>query len=213
MPRGNKCVSILICLLMLMSAIRSYAYEEVEDLIDIFESNGKIIAVVAGKRAKSLDLQVREEVRWIGSSGDLGAVLTDRRFAVISISSPAWHSLSLKMDEAGKGTASLSPSITLLVMEHRAVVFDSSSNRFTEARFPIYDELLTAEVERHVAVVITSSRAFGFSARTSTFNDINLRVRETVEEIKITSSKATIRTSSRLLTFDVFSSSWKEHRL
>jgi hypothetical protein len=198
---------------MLVSAIRSYAYEEVEDLIDLFESDGEIIAVIAGKRAKSLDLQVREEVRWIGSSGDLGAVLTDRRFAVISFFSPAWQSLSLKMDEAGKGAVSLSPAIAFLVTENRAVAFDSFSNRFIEARLPIYDEVLAVEVERLVAVVVTSSRAFGFSAKTSSFKEIGLRVRETVEEIKITSSKATIRTPGRLLTFDAFRSSWKEHRL
>lgn len=213
MLRWTTCLSVLMCLLINTSAIGSYAYDEIEDLIDLFESDGEIIAVIAGKRAKSLDLQVREKVRWIGSSGDLGAVLTDRRFAVISAFSPAWQSLFLKMDEAGKGTAYVSPAIALLVTKNRAVAFDSFSNRFIEARLPIYDEVVTAEVEQLVAVVITSSRVFGFSAKASTFKEIGLRVRETVEEIRITSGKVTIRTSSRLLTFDAFRSFWKEIRL
>ena len=113
----------------------------------------------------------------------------------------------------GKGVASLSPYIALLVTGDRAIGFDASSNRFIETQLPIRDELIAAETERYVAVVITSSRAFGLAAETSAFNEIVLRKDETVEKLKLTYNKATVRTSDRLLTFESSGTIWKEYRL
>ena len=212
MLRYRKFLTIPICLSILVSAICSYAEEEIEDLVDIFESNGKIIAIIEGKKTFTSNLRSKEKVLWSDSDGYLGAFLTNERFFVISTSSGAWKYLPLKSDES-KGVASLSPYIALLVAGDRAIVFNEVSNRFIEKRLPIQDELLTAKVERYVAVVVTSSRAFDFTTRTSAFNEIPFRGGETFEEIKATSSKATIRTSDRLLTFNAKSSTWNEHRL
>ncbi len=198
---------------ILVSAIGSYAEEEIEDLIDIFESNSKIIAIIEGKKTITFDLRLKEKVLWSDSNGYLGAFLTNERFFVISTSSDAWQALPLRLDESKKGVAFLSPYIALLVTGDRAIGFDAAFNRFIEAQLPIHDELLTAKAEKYVAVVITSSRAFGLAAETSAFTEIHLRVRETIEAIKITSSKATIRTSDRLLTFEASGSTWNEHRL
>ncbi len=213
MLRCRKILTILICLSILVSAIGSYAEEEIEDLIDIFESNSKIIAIIEGKKTFTFDLLLKEKVLWSDSNGYLGAFFTNKHFFVISTSSDAWQALPLRLDESKKGVAFLSPYIALLVTEDRAIGFDAASNRFIETRLPIHDELLTAKAEKYVAVVITSSRAFGLAAETSAFAEIHLRVRETIEAIKITSSKATIRTSDRLLTFEASGSSWNEHRL
>jgi hypothetical protein len=152
-------------------------------------------------------------VLWSGSRGYLGAFLTDQHFFVISTSLNAWRALPLRLDESGKGVASLSPYIALLVTKDRAVGFDATSNRFIETLLPIQDDLLAAEVERYVAVVITSSRAFGLAAESSAFTEINLRMSETIEALKLTYSKVTVRTSDRLLTFEASGSTWKEHRL
>jgi hypothetical protein len=195
------------------STISSYAEEEIEDLIDIAESNRKIIAIIEGRKTISSRLRVDEKVLWSGSKGYLGAFLTNLRFFVISTSSDAWQVLPLRFDESEKGVASLSPYIALLVTGDRAIGFDAASNRFIETRLPIHDELLAAEAEKYVAVVITSSRAFGLAAETSAFIEIPLRVRETIEAIKITSSKATVRTSDRLLTFEARGATWHEYRL
>jgi hypothetical protein len=211
MPRYRRFLTVPICLSILLSAIGSYAEEEIEDLVDVFESNRKIIAVIE-KRTFTSNLRSKEKVLWSDSDGYLGAFLTNERFFVISTSSGAWKYLPLKSDES-KGVASLSPYIALLVAGDRAIVFNEVSNRFIEKRLPIQDELLTAKVERYVAVVVTSSRAFDFTTRTSAFNEIPFRGGETFEEIKATSSKATIRTSDRLLTFNAKSSTWNEHRL
>ena len=213
MIKCRKTLTILIWLSILAPTICSFAEEEIEDLVDIIESNSKIIAIIEGRKTISFDLRPKEKVLWSGSKGYLGAFLTNDRFFVISTSSDAWQALPLKLDESEKGVVSLSPYIALLVTGDRAIGFDAASNRFIETRLPIHDELLAAEAEKYVAVVITSSRAFGFAAETSAFREIFLRVRETIEAIKITSSKATVRTSDRLLTFEAKGSTWREHRL
>jgi hypothetical protein len=195
------------------STISSYAEEEIEDLIDVAESKGKIIAIIEGGKTVVFDLQPNEKVLWSGSRGHLGAFLTDQHFFVISTSLNAWQALPLRVDESGKGVASISPYIALLVTKDRAVGFDATANRFIETLLPIQDELLAAEVERYVAVVITSSRAFGLAAESSAFIEINLRLSESIEEVKLTFRKATVRTSDRLLTFEATGSTWKEHRL
>jgi len=213
MLRCRKIFTILICLSILVSAICSYAEEEIEDLIDIFESNSKIIAIIEGKKTIPFDLRPKENVQWSNSNGYLGAFLTNERFFVISTSSGAWQVLPLRPDESKKGVAFLSPYIALLVTGDRAIGFNTASNRFIETQLPIHDELLTAKAEKYVAVVITSSRAFGLSAKSWAFTYIPLRIRETIKALKITSSKATVRTSDRLLTFEAKRYTWNEHRL
>jgi hypothetical protein len=149
---------------------------------------------------------------FLNIQGYLGAFLTDQHFFVISTSLNAWRALPLRLDESGKGVASLSESIALLVTKDRAVGFDATSNRFIETLLPIQDEILTTEVERYVAVVITSSRAFGLAAESAAFTEIDLRMNESIEEIDLTYNKATVRTSDRLLTFEASGLPWKELR-
>ena len=213
MLRFRKFLICVICLSFMAPAIFSWAEEEIEDLIDIAESKSKIIAIIEGTKTVTFDLRPGEKVLWSGSRGHLGAFLTDRHFFVISTSLDAWQQLPLRLDESGKGIASLSPYIALLVTGDRAVGFDASSNRFVEVQLPLNDELLAAEAERYVAVVITSSRAFGLAAETSTFKEISLRKNEALETLKLTYNKVTVRTSDRLLTFDSAGTNWKEHRL
>ncbi|MHC4639131.1 MAG: hypothetical protein ACYTBV_16765 [Planctomycetota bacterium] len=212
MIRFRKILAILIFIYILASAISSYADEEKEELIDIFQSDSKIIAIVEGKNTNIFDLRPKEKVLWRGANGYLGAFLSNLHFFVISNSSSAWQALPLRLDESKKGVASLSPYIALLVTAEGVIGFDAASNRFIEAQLPIHDEVLTAKAEDYVAVVVTSSRAFALAAKNSSFIEFPLRARETVEETKITSSKATVRTSDRLLTFDVEGLTWKEHK-
>jgi hypothetical protein len=213
MFQRRKFLISIICLSIFASTLSSYAEEEIEDLIDIAESKGKIIAIIEGRKTVTFDLRPNEKVLWSGYRGHLGAFLTDQHFFVISTSLNAWQALPLRLDESGKGVASISPYIALLVTKDRAVGFDATANRFIETLLPIQDALLAAEVERYVAVVITSSRAFGLAAETSAFIEINLRMSESIEEVKLTYRKATVRTSDRLLTFEASGSTWREHRL
>ena len=212
MVRCRKILTILFCLSILLPAISSYAEDEIEDLIDIFESNSEVVAIIKGKRAFSYNLSSNENVMWSGSNGYLGAFLTNDRFFVISTSSGGWKYLHLRSDESEKAIASLSPNIALLVTGNRAICYNITSNQFIENRLSIHDELIEAKVEKYVAVVITSSMALGFSTKTSTFISIPFRGRETLQAIKMTYSKATVHTSDRLLTFEASGSTWKEHR-
>ena len=213
MFRCRKFFISVICLSIFASAIPAYTEEEIEDLIDIAESKGKIIAIIEGRKTITFDLRPNEKVLWSGSKGYLGAFLTDLHFFVISTSLNVWQALPLRLDESGKGVAYLSEYIALLVTKDRAVGFNATSNRFIETLLPIHDELVAAEAERYVAVVITSSRAFGLASESLAFTEIHLRGGETIEEIKLTYSKATVRTSDRLLTFEASGLPWKEHRL
>ena len=212
MLRYQRFQIIIICLIIFGFSTSSYAQEEIEDLIDIAESKGKIIAIIEGRKTITFDLRPNEKVLWSGSKGYLGAFLTDQHFFVISNSLNAWRALPLKLDETGEGVASLSEYIALLVTKDRAVGFDANSNQFIETLLPIHDEILAAEVERYVAVVITSSRAFGLAAESTAFTEINLRMSEAIEEIKLTYNKAIVRTSDRLLTFEASGLPWKELR-
>ena len=213
MLRCRKFLISIICLFIFASTIASYAEDEIEDLIDIAESKGKIIAIIEGRKTVTFDLRPNEKVLWNGSRGHLGAFLTDQHFFVISTSLNAWQALPLRLDESGKGVASLSAYIALLATKDRAVGFDATSNRFIETQLPLQDELITAEAGRYVAVVITSSRAFGLATESSAFTEIFLQGGETIEEIKLTYRKATVRTSDRLLTFEASGLTWKELRL
>ena len=213
MLRCREFIIGIICLSIFASNISSYAEEEIEDLIDIAESKGKIIAIIEGKKTVTFDLSPKEKVLWSGSKGHLGAFLTDLNLYVISVSSNAWQALPLKLSESRNGDTFLSPHIALLVTKDRAVGFDATSNRFIETQLPLHDELLAAKVERYVAVVITSSRAFGLAANSSAFTEITIGIKETIESLKLTYSKVTFQTSNRILTFEASGSEWKEHRL
>ena len=207
-------LAFLVCFLLLFAAVCSYADEEVEDLIDVNESDGKIFAAVKGRKPVSFALQPREQVLWRKARGNLGAVLTTRHFLVISTSSRAWQALPLRTSASDKRVPVLSPYIALLVTPgDRALGFDARSSRIIETRLPLHDELVAAKAEKHVAVVVTSSRAFGLAAGASHFSEFRLRVREKVEAVKVTSSKATIQTSHRLLGFSAEGAGWSESRL
>jgi hypothetical protein len=210
----QKLFTFFIGFFVLLATVCSFADEEIEDLIDIFESDGKVIAVLEGKKSVPFNLLPKEKVLWSDSKGYLGAFLTNKHFLVISTLSNSWRTLRLRTSVSDNRVAVLSPYIALLVTAgDRALGFDARSNRFIETRLPLNDELLFAKAEKYVAVVVTSSKAFGLAAGTSQFSEIPFGVRETVEAITTTSSKATIRTSHRLLSFEAKSSRWNEHRL
>jgi DNA-directed RNA polymerase subunit K/omega len=216
MLRCRKFLIRIICLSIIASTICSYAEEEIEDLIDIAESNGKIIAILEGRKTITFDLRPNEKVLWSGANGYLGAFLTDSRFFVISISLDAWQALPLRIDESGKSVASLSAYIALLVTKDRAVGFDATSNRFIETQLPMHDELLAAETEKYVAVVITSSRAFGlvgFDATSNRFIETLLPIHDELLAAEAERYVAVVITSSRAFGLAAESSAFTEIHL
>lgn len=211
MFRCQKTLITLIFFIIIAYTISCNAEEVIEDMIDIAESKGKVIAVIEGKRSIPVNLRPSEKVLWSDSSGNLGAFLTDSRFFVISTTSGSWHGRRLKLDEPEKAIASLSPFMALLVTGDRAIGYSASTDKFIETRLPLYDEQITVETGRFVAVVITSSRVYGLGVKSSSFIEVRLGIKETRKEVKVTQNKATVRTSDRLLSFVTDAFSWKEH--
>lgn len=206
-------LSMLILLLIFSPFVPVYAEEEVENLIDIFESENKVIAVIEGKKTRRFHLPSREKVIQIDSDGYLGAFFTTDRFAVISTSSSNWNYIHLHSDESKDAILSLSPKIALLVTEDRIISYLAASNKFNEIHLPIHNEIIEAKAEKNVAVVATTSYLFAWTAKSPSFNRISLRLKETVQEIKTSSHKIIVRTSDRLLTFEKSNATWKEYRL
>jgi len=213
MLRFWQVIAINTFVIVHFAAAHAYGSEEVEDLIDIFESNGEIVAVVEGKKSVAFSLRPNENVQWSRAKGNLGAFLTNRHFFVVSTSSHGWNRLPLRPGNARKRIPVLSANIALLVEGDRAFGFNTTSKRFVRVNLPLYDEIVAAKAEKYVAVVVTSSKAYGLSAGASQFSEIRLGVREAVKNVKITSSKVTIRTSHRILSFRGEDSNWNEHRL
>lgn len=210
------CYKILISIfsiIILSLAISAYAEDEIEDLIDIAESDGKIIAVIEGRKTITYDLKPSEKLLWSGSRGHLGAFLTDRQFFVTSTKSNSWQRLPLRIDEAESGVAVISPYLVLLVTNDRAIAFDAMATNFIEVRLPVKEEVYAAEVEKYVAVVVTTGQVYGLAVRSSGFNEIKLKVNESIDSVKISASKVTITTSDRLLSFQAKNTTWNEYRL
>ncbi|MCG8551904.1 MAG: hypothetical protein MI799_15995 [Desulfobacterales bacterium] len=207
--------SALICLniLFLFFTLGAHAEEDPEDMVDIFEADGKIIAVIEGRNTQPLMLRSREILLQSMADGYLGGVLTNHRFLVISTSSGGWQALALRKGESEKAVTALSPCLALLVGKDRAVGFDARNDRFIETRLHIKDKLVTVKMGKKVAVVILSGHAYGLAAGASAFDEIRLRNRETTESVKITSGKAILQTSDRLLYFDASGASWREYPL
>ena len=170
MLHRQKVFSFFVIFSILLATVCS-AEEEIEDLIDIYESNGKIIAVIEGKKSVSFNLQPNENVLWSDSKGHLAALLTKQHFFVISTSTGTWQILQLNSSASNNRVAVLSPYIALLVTSgDRVNGFDAISNRFIEARLPLNDELLFTKAEKYVAVVATASKVFGLAAGTMYFS-------------------------------------------
>ncbi len=213
MLRFRNIIFSLVFISVVAFCIPSCGAEEIEDQIDIIASEGKIIAVVEGKRKVSVHLGTHETVLWSASEGFLGAVLTDKRFLAITTYPKTWQYFTLRIGESEEAVASISPYLALLVTGNRAIGFDAASSRFIETQIPIRDEIIAAEVEKYVAVVVTSSRAYGLALKTTSFVEFFLRSHETIHSINVTASKAVIQSSDRLLTFEAEAATWKELRL
>ena len=213
MTRPRHIFPVLLVLSLLLSALPARGGEEIENLVDIFESDRKLIALIEGRRQASIDLRRQEQVTWSGSRGELGAFLTDERLLVVSTLSSSWQESRLRRGEAHSGTALISPYLVLVVTPERAIGFDAASGKFSEARLSIHDEVHTVKVENYIALVITSGRAFGLSAKASGFSTIDFRRQEAINAVQTSASKAVIRTTDRILAFEASGSGWREHRL
>jgi hypothetical protein len=111
-------------------------------LIDIQELDGDVIAIREGRETTVFDLPSQEKILWSGSKGNIGAVLTEKRFLVITTSSNAWHEKSLRKGEPQEANTGLSPYLALLVTGDRVIGFDDKNHRFFELLRPANEEFI-----------------------------------------------------------------------
>lgn len=209
----RKELALIVFFIGIGLPIFSNAEDDIEDLIYIAQSGAKITAVISGVKSSTLRLKPKEEVLWSDSSGNLGAVLTDHSFYVISVSSGSWIRIRLSSDEAETATVSLSPFIVLLATDNRAIGYNISSNSFFETRLPIREIRNTVESGKNVAVLVLSGKIYGIKANSSSFTEVRLKIGEIVEDVLVTENKVTVRTTDRLLTFVSKGSKWNVTRL
>ena len=95
--RRKRCLLCVVILFMMTPW--ALAYEEVEDLVDIFATDSAFIAVVDGKRNFSEAKGSSETILWQGAKGEIGAFLTNERLLAVSVRSGQWNVRSLKIIE------------------------------------------------------------------------------------------------------------------
>jgi hypothetical protein len=197
-------------ILLLVDPLKSEEYEDyVEDLIEIEELDGKVIAFRDGRDPVSFQMRLTEMVLRKDSRGNMGAVLTDTRFLAISMTSNGWHEISLRLNEAAKANVLLSTNIAMLVTSERAIGFDSMTNLFVEQPLQ-FKKLVASDANMYVAVVVSTDAAFGFATGGKTFAKMLFQMNETFESLDTKSRLATVRTTRRVLAYRATDLSWTE---
>lgn len=194
--------------------IDATAYEEVEDLVEIFATDDRFIAVVDSRRHFSDPFRSRETITWQGARGEVGAFLTSERLLAVSVNSGQWNSQFLRINEK-KSTPHMLLGAHLVVMltDERIVAFGTRTGGFFHNRVPVGESIIDSDIRGRVAAAITPKRAFALSANRRGAAEIRFRLQERFESINTTYNKLTLRTSERLLTFAADKAVWREIKL
>ncbi|WP_419659342.1 uncharacterized protein Dvar_82320 [Desulfosarcina variabilis str. Montpellier] len=187
-------LALMVVLIILPMAAE--AYEEVEDLVEIFVTDNQFTASVDGRRAFPESIKPGENVLWEGAKGEVGAILTNERLLAVSITSGGWNMLDLKIREK-RSTPEMLLAAHLVVMltDERIVALGTYTDGFFQTPMPIGESVVASQAEGRVAAVVTSSRAYGFSAYRRGAAEIRLKRQEEIVAIKATYNKITLQTS------------------
>lgn len=195
---------------LLTAATWAMAYEEVEDLVDIFTTDRAFIAVVDGRRHFSEDIRSNEKILWQEAKGEVGAFLTSDRLLAVSVKSGQWNTQYLKINEKKRVPEMLIANhLVVMLTGERIVSFGTDTGGFFQTRLPIGESIVTKEADGRVAVVVTPARVFGFSSYRRGAAETRFRLKETVVSLKTTYNKITMRTSQRLITLKAEDAVWR----
>ena len=209
---SRKLVLMIILIIIPMVA---EAYEEVEDLVEIFVTDNKFTATVDGRRTFPESIKSGENVLWDGAKGEVGAILTDERLLAVSITSGGWNTLDLKIKEK-RSTPEMLLAAHLIVMltDERIVAFGTYTDGFFQTPMPIGEYVVASQAQGRVAAVVTSSRAYGFSAYRRGAAEIRLKRQEKIVDINATYNKITLQTSEdRALILNAKDARWSKVNL
>jgi hypothetical protein len=205
---------IVLMVILCMKATGAMAYEEIEDLVDIYATDSQFIAVVDGRRNFSEAIRSGETVVWQGAKGEIGAFLTNERLLAVSLRSGQWNTRYLKINEKKEPPEMLIAAHLLIMLTgERIVGFGTHTGGFIQTRIPLGESIVAKDSEGRVAAVVTASRAFGFSANRRGVAEYRFRLNETLVSLKTTYNKITLRTSQRLITLDAEEAVWRSFYL
>ena len=168
----EKYRSIVMGLIMLLLAATggTAAYEEVEDLVDIYTTDNNFIAVVDSRRVFNETIRARETIQWQGAQGEVGAFLTNERLLAVSIRSGQWNTKYLKIKEKKQRPQMLlGAQLVVMLTDDRIVgfgilffVFAAFASLVVVQRNPVYSDLWAAAAAgegggRHASAVGSSA--------------------------------------------------------
>jgi len=203
----------VMLLFALVSSTPARAESPIEQRIQVQQVGEKIVAFRGDAADVAVELQLREEVLWLDSSGKLGAVLTDRRFLVVSDTSPGWIERDLRLMEPTRPQVAISSNIVLAATGDRIIGFDALTSSFLEWSHGIDEPVLALEAEREVAAAVLASRVLGYTPGGGEFIEERLHLHEEFRSLRLSTNLATVQTSQRVLALDAAAGRWSEERL
>jgi hypothetical protein len=210
----NRKTGRVVAALLFMITSRAWAYEEVEDLVDIVATGGYFTALVDGQRNFSEARRSNEKILWQGAKGEVGAFLTNERLLAVSVRSGQWNTRYLKIKEKkGLPEVLISAHLVVMLTAERIVGFGTHTGGFIQTRMPLGEPVVDRAAEGRVAVVITPTRAFGFSTYRRGIAEVRFRRQETMVSLKATYNLIRLRTSQRLITLKSEEAVWRQFDL
>ena len=185
----------------------------VEDLIDIHVARDKLVAVKQGGTVSEKNLQLKEKVRWQGSRGYIGAVLTSERLLAVSANLSGWVELDLQLAEGESGRLPeilLSDRLLLMTTKKRLIGFDGGTRSWAVIDIPLHEQVVERAIDAYVAVVVTTGRVYGLARGAGSFIEEPFKRNESVLSLDTSAYNASIRTTRRLLIFKSSGAYWRE---
>ena len=183
---------------------------QIEDRVDILQTNRRLIAVDAeGRPVSELDLELGEEVVAIGSEGRLGVASTSTRLLGFRSGSPGWVELRYRISERPTEQLYLEERVVLVTLPDRIVALTASSKSWLELALSPGERTERVLSDSNLGAVVTSRRAIALSDRTA-FVEIGLSPREQVETSSTSDSSISLVTQRRMLVYRAGSARWIE---
>jgi len=192
---------------------RERAPAVVEDAVSVQVVGREVWALLDRGGPLRERLEKDETVVWSGSRGEVGSVLTSRRWLAVAPGSSGWQELRRRLGETPADDPGLSARVALWITDQRAVVFDAVTGGFVEEGIGPHEQLRDHDSGQEVAVVVTDRRGLAYAAGGRRFVEIDLRIEESFQGVSALAELVTLRTSQRLLVFRTSSASWGEESL
>ncbi|MGA6924877.1 MAG: hypothetical protein WBY88_04285 [Desulfosarcina sp.] len=198
-------------ILWIMKTASAMAYEEVDDLVEIFATDGQFIAIVNGRRHFTEDYRAGETILWQAAKGEVGAFLTDQRLLAVSITSGQWNTRYLKINEKKTTPAMLiGAHLVILLSGERILAFGTLTDGFFQVRMPIGASIVAKDARGRVAGVVLADRALGFSSYRRGAAEIRFRRGEEMVSLKTTYTTITLHTNQRLISLAASDAVWRD---